>query len=411
MKIAFLSMDPKGAPVRGAGYVAASIPSEHKVLFYCMMNPKTDNKYKDLPEILAKENIDIVMVSTTTTLYLDACKIIKNIKDIQDVYVLMGGVHPTVVGPDLLKSNSDIDYLCIGEGENFVKDFVDNFGKDSLLKIDNLAYIKNGEVYSNPIRPPQDLSKLPKFPWESFHRVITTEGLLSVTATRGCPYTCSYCCNTNFLKMYGKKYIRYRPVDDVIKELLYLKNKYKIKRLTFGDEMIFSDIKYTKELFEKLKDKINLPYRCMSRVEHINEELIDLLKRTGCTGILMGVECGDEEFRRKYLHRFMSNDIIIKAFDLLNKAGIWTLSFNMIGFPFDYDDELTKKTVKLNKRLKAKCVQVTWFYPFPSTKLYDYCIDNNLIDKNNTLLSYHKGSSLKMHKNKKSSFKTHGSRK
>ena len=56
MKIAFLSMDPKGAPVRGAGYVAASIPSEHEVLFYCLMNPATDTQYKELPEILVKEN-------------------------------------------------------------------------------------------------------------------------------------------------------------------------------------------------------------------------------------------------------------------------------------------------------------------------------------------------------------------
>ena len=231
-----------------------------------------------------------------------------------------------------------------------------------------------------------------------------------MTATRGCPYSCSYCCNTNFLKLYGKDYVRYRPVDDVIEELKYLKSKYRIRRLTFGDEMIFSDAKYTKELFETLKEKINLPYRCMSRVEHIDDKLIDLLKRTRCTGISMGIECGDEEFRRKHLNRFMSNDVIIKAFDLLRKAGIRTLSFNMIGFPFDYDDKLTKQTAILNKLINPNFVQVTWFYPFPGTKLYDHCVENDLIDKNKTLLSYHKESILKMHRNKKCSFKTHGKR-
>jgi radical SAM superfamily enzyme YgiQ (UPF0313 family) len=300
--------------------------------------------------------------------------------------------------------------LCIGEGESFVKDFLDNYGKDSLFEIDNLSYIKDGEVHSNPIRPPQDLSKLPEFPWHLFHRVVTKDGILSLTATRGCPYSCSYCCNTNFLKLYGKDYVRYRPVDDVIEEIKYLKSKYRIRRLTFGDEMIFSDTKYTKELFEALKEKINLPYRCMSRVEHIDDELIDLLKRTGCRGISMGVECGDEEFRRKHLNRFMSNDVIIKAFDLLRKAGIWTLSCNMIGFPFDYDDRLTKQTAKLNKLINPNFVQVTWFYPFPGTKLYDHCVENDLIDKNKILLSYHKESILKMHRNKKCSFKTQGKR-
>jgi len=411
MRIAFISMDPKGAPLRGAGYVAASIPSDHELLFYCVMNPKKDKQYITLPNILRKKNVDLLMISTMTTLYSDACILIKNIKDVKNIPILMGGVHPTVSGAKLLEDNKNIDYLCIGEGESFIKEFLDNYGKESLFEVDNLAYTKDGKVYSNPIRPPEDLSKLPRFPWHLFHRIVGPDGVLSVASTRGCPYACTYCCNTTFLKMYGKKYIRYRPVEDVIEELKYVTSKYRIKRLSFGDEMIFSDIKYSEKLFDSLKSKLNIPYQCLSRVEHINKEMIKVLKRTGCVGVSMGVECGDEEFRRKHLNRFMTNDQIRRAFKLLREARIKTISFNMMGWPFDNDDELTKKTIKLNKQIKADFVQVTWFYPFPGTKLYDHCVKNDLIDKDKSILSYHKESILKMHRNKKSPFKSHGNRK
>jgi len=407
MKIAFVSMDPKGAPVRGAGYVAASIPREHELLFYCMMNPSTDSKYTKLPEILVKENVDIVMISTTTTLYLDACILIKNIKDAKNIPVLMGGVHPTVAGPELLKDNRNIDYLCIGEGESFIKDFLDNYGKDSLFEIENLAYMKDGKVYSNPIRPPEDLSKIPRFPWKLFKRVVNPNGSLNVTATRGCPYSCTYCCNSTFLKMYGKDYVRYRPVKDVIDELGDLRNDYKFKRFHFGDDTVLSNMNYVRDLFTSLKRELNIPYGCMSRVECINEEMVDLLKRTGCKVVAMGIECGDEKFRRKYLNRFMSNDQIRKSFKLLKKANIDTISFNMIGWPFDNDDQLTKITSDFNKEIEPDFVQVTWFYPFPGTKLYNYCVENDLIDKSKSVLSYHKQSILKMHRNKKSFFKSY----
>lgn len=411
MKIAFISMDPKGGPVRGAGYVAASIPQEHELLFYCLMNPKSDKQYNSLPKSLVNLNVDIIMVSTTTTLYSDASKFINRVKKIKNIPVLMGGVHPTVVGPELLNQNPNIDYLCIGEGESFVKEFLEHYGKDSLFNIANLAYIKNGELYSNPPRSAEDLSILPKFPWHLFKRTVGANGILNVTATRGCPYSCTYCCNSTFLKMYGKSYIRYRPVNDVIKEIKYLKNTYKFKRIHFGDDMVLANVKYVEKLFTALKTKLNMPYGCMCRVECIDESMVALLKRTGCVSVAMGVECGDEQFRRKYLNRFMTNDTIKKAFRLLKKAGITTISFNMVGWPMGDHDKLTKATSKLNKALDPDFVQVTWFYPFEGTKLYDYCIENDLINKDKNLLSYHKQSILKMHEGKKSYFKSQGIKK
>lgn len=401
MKIALVYMDPKGAPEKGAGYIMSSIPAKHEVILH--------NDNKDLPGIISKGNYDILMVSTMTTLYPAASALIKKVKSLCNIPVLMGGVHPTVYGPKLLEENSDIDYLCIGEGEIFIKEFLLNWGKDSLFDINNLAYIKNGVVVTNTLSDPVNMATLPSFPWAAFKRPVGPRGNINITATRGCPHSCTYCCNSNYLKIYGKKYLRFRPIDDVISEIKYLKKNFKFKMVSFGDEMIFFNKKYITELFTRIKDEINVPYGCMGRVENVDEEMTRLLKSTGCKYVSMGVECGDEIFRRERLKRFMSNEQIKKAFRLLKTAGIQTISFNMIGWPWPrIDDKLTQATINLNKELNPDVIQVTWFYPLPGTELYDYCVEHDLINRDKIIRSYHKSSIIKGYENKKSIFKSKG---
>jgi len=404
MKILFISMDPKGAVIRGAGYIAASIPDGNEIIFYCCTNVDKNNKFSKLVKMISKSKPDIIMVSTTTILYNEASNVIKAIKVSNDIPILMGGVHPTIVGSDVLRDNKDIDYLCIGEGETFIKEFTNKYGTKDLFDINNLVYRRDGKVLSNPLNPAEDLSKLPPFPHKLFERVVQPSSkTVSISVSRGCPFSCTYCGNSTFLKMYGKSYVRQIPIDYVIKEVEYLKRNYKFKQIHFSDDTILTNPKYA----TKLLTRLNTSYTCMSRVESINKEMVALLKKTGCTSVGMGVECGDEAFRKKYLHRFVSNDQIKRAFKLLQKTRIKTTSYNMIGWPFDNDDELTKSTANLNKDLNPNIVQVTWFYPFPGTKLYDHCEKHNLINKKLFLRSYHIGSIIKGYENKKSFFKSY----
>ncbi len=401
MDIALVYMDPKGAPEVGAGYIMASIPKEHKVTLY--------NVNENLPATITEGNYDLLMVSTGTILYPTAANFIKRTKTLCDIPVLVGGIHPTVVGSKLLEENSDIDYLCIGEGETFIKEFLFNYGKESLFDINNLAYIKDGVVIVNPLNDPEDITKLPPFPLAKFRRPVEPKGYIRITATRGCPHACTYCCNSSYLKIYGKKYLRFRPVDDVMEQLRCLKRNFNFKLIVFGDEMIFFNREYVTELFTRIKVEIDIPYGCMGRVEDVDEQMAQLLKSTGCKFVSMGVECGDEEFRRKYLKRFMSNDQIRKAFRLLRAAGIQTIAFNMIGWPWpEMEDRLTQSTIKLNKELNPSVIQVTWFYPLPGTELYDYCVEHDLINLDKTARSYHQFSILKEYENKKQLFCSRG---
>ena len=143
-----------------------------------------------------------------------------------------------------------------------------------------------------------------------------------------------------------------------------------------------ADTDYAAKLFRAVKNQLNVPYGCMIRVEHVTPESSRILKNTGCQYVGMGIECGDEKFRREHLNRFMSNEEIIAGFMSLKEAGIFTTSYNMIGFPFKNDDHLTRSTVDLNRKINPGYAQITIFYPFPGTRLYDHCVKNDAIDWN-----------------------------
>lgn len=380
-RVAFVYMNNERNIGRGAGYVAAAMTrAGHKVDFY-------DTLYKNIQTVateIASNKTDVLMISIMTMLFPQAVKLASLVRASSSIPILMGGVHPTIIGAEILREYPQIDYLCIGEGESMVVEFLEKLGTERLYEVKNLVYRKDGKIWENPCRPAEDLSTLPEFPWELFPEksiVQEAHGFLYVHASRGCPYDCSYCCNGVYLRHYKKGYIRFRPVKQVIQELRFLKERYVPKLFYFGDEMILSKPDYALMLFMAIKQEIGSPYGCMARVEYITPERVSLLKETGCLYIGMGIECGDESFRRKHLNRKMTNEQIERAFALVKGYGIFTTSFNMIGYPFENDFELTQKTVELNEQIKPDFTQVTIFYPFPGTRLYEHCIKMDLLDE------------------------------
>lgn len=380
MNIALVYTNSEANVGRGVGYILGALEAAgHRVGFF-------DTHGISAPETarqVAAGAVDLLMVSTMTLLFPQALEIIGRVKAEQPLPVLLGGVHPTVVGPAILEEHPEIDYLCVGEGETMVTAFCDRWGTDALFSVPNLAYRRQGRVVANPLGKPDDLSALPAFPWHRFSPdsvVQRGQGFLYVTATRGCPYNCTYCCNGVYLNHYGRSYLRYRPVGDVVEELAMLQRTYRPGLFYFGDEMILADPAYAGELFTAISRELGVSYGCMIRVEHATEKNARMLKETGCRYVAMGIECGDEVFRHAFLNRKMTNAQIIEGFRRIQNQGIFTTSFNMIGYPVDHDDALTAATYEFNRCIGPDYAQVSIFYPFPGTRLYDYCIKNDLVD-------------------------------
>jgi len=215
-------------------------------------------------------------------------------------------------------------------------------------------------------------------------------------SARGCPYNCAYCVNHMIHDIYkdSRNYLRHKSVDKVIYELKQIAKKYKIKSIYIQDDTFNMSTKRLREFSEKYSEKVNIPFECNLKADLCNDENMDYLKSANCTKAYIGIESGDEKFRRDMLHKYVSDESIINAFRLAKKCNIHTVSLNMIGLPLETPEQI-EKTIELNKKVKPDSIQVSTFVPFINTDLYKFCEKNNLLSNKKIAISFYMGLYLK----------------
>jgi radical SAM superfamily enzyme YgiQ (UPF0313 family) len=210
--------------------------------------------------------------------------------------------------------------------------------------------------------------------------------MLPIDFDRGCPYSCNFCASPAYREWYRKEnsqmYFRKKSLSRIIEEMIYLKEKYKPEYLYFNSDTFFtlSDDIFNKLLFS-IQENINLPFWCQTRVETITEDRIKMLKDSGCDRLTVGLEHGNEEFRKKVIGKSFTNKQFIKATEIINKLGLPLSLNNMIGFPYETRD-LIFDTIELNRQVKADSISAFIFYPYVGTRLYELCREDDLIDQN-----------------------------
>ena len=157
--------------------------------------------------------------------------------DYPHIPFLAGGIHPTVAPEECLDY---ADLVALGESEETVLEMAEHIeaGRD-VKAIHNLVFKDDGVTVKNPLRPLiEDLDKIPfpgHFPAHSyvyhqntilpmdlklFRKYTRYDGkAYNIISSRGCPFSCSYCCNSFLSKLYGTKSIRKRSPQNVIQEL------------------------------------------------------------------------------------------------------------------------------------------------------------------------------------------------
>src|SRR4030042_4021033 len=124
--------------------------------------------------------------------------------------------------------------------------------KDDDYRIKNVCLKRDGQIIKNEPRDLiQDLDSLP-FPDKDLYAKEYTDfkGEYTIITSRGCPFSCTYCCNNFLRKLYQGKgtYKRYRSPENVIAELKFAKEKYKMKGVLFFDEELLLEWERAKRL-------------------------------------------------------------------------------------------------------------------------------------------------------------------
>ena len=342
--------------------------------------------WHEINDRIAKEKPNLIAFSATTNQIHYVKEWSTWVRQRFTTPTICGGVHATLC-PEEVINYEGIDVVCIGEGEFALLDLCRMMQCHEVHPIDGL-WIKNhcGIIKGKPRYLIANLDCLP-YPDYSLFRpeniLKDRKGAFTVMASRGCPFACHNCCNSALRKPYnGQKYFRVRSVDNVIDQLKKLKERYKIKRFDFADDVLGLNKEWTREFCSKYKE-LDTPFTCNARADVVTEQIMEWLKSAGCSEISMGVESGNEWIRVNVLNRRMTNDQIIKAFESAHKLGIKTLSYNMIGLPYE-TSEMIQETIDLNKIIQPDRLGIFYFYPFPGTELYDLCLKEGFISENKT---------------------------
>jgi len=198
----------------------------------------------------------------------------------------------------------------------------------------------------------------------------------------------------------SKGYFRMFSVEYSIRLLEGLIKQYpEAECIEFQDDVLMANKTWFKNFSDEYRKRINLPYETCARVECLSPDIVEMLKQSGCTRIMLGLESGNEDLRTNLLNKKFTNSMLIEKCAMAQAAGLKIFTFNIIGFPFEQRKEM-EGTLELNKKVVPRNGGVcTFFYPYKGTKLYNICKENNLLKSDDEMLqitNYNTKPSIKM---------------
>jgi len=348
-----------------------------------VFKPPTEKEEELFIDCIKKLNPKIVGFSVLSPLMPVARKLTKLIKEKTDSLVVWGGVHPTIFPENCI---SDVDMLCIGEGEGALGDIVKNLRDNKPLDSIKNLWIKNkdGKVIKNPLRPLiEDLDSLPFVLYEddNFYFIdsdkiaekdnLRLDNYFWVQTARGCPYACSYCVNSLTRPMFKDlgKSVRRRSVDNVIKEL---KKNNKADFIFFFDEVFGDDEAWLHEFATKYKKEINLPFYVQYNPKNIRESVVDKLIYAGVGIVNFGIQTGSDYIRNNIFHRPGKNKEILDIVGMLSKGKMKICYDLILENPYDTEETLLdaiKFLIELPKPLLFNLYSLQYFPSYPLTKM------------------------------------------
>ena len=303
----------------GLGYVAAAVrrnlgDSHEAHIWDCSI---VDPAGKFIGALLKKLSPDYVGLSLSTMNANGGVQVAAQIKEFDpSIRIILGGVLPTSLPTDELQIFSP-DAIVRGEGEALVSPV--------LTALDAAAGPGEREVLEVSQDVPLDVDAVgwpsrDMLPWQ-----LRLHPQTSISASRGCPYRCSFC---SIPQPGGKKGWRPRNIEDVVAEMEFIHKRHHCAHFYFVDDNFVLPTAgshkraehFAHLVLEKLPD-IRFGFMCRSAA--IEPELFRLLKKAGLAGVFLGIE----SFSQPVLDRYRKQETVeehIEAISTLNDLGITT---------------------------------------------------------------------------------------
>lgn len=371
-------------PPLGLLYLASAIKKMTNYKLEVVDTQPLKWSYSRLREYLEGKSFDVIGIPVMSFTLVDAYKTARLIKKINPVTkVVFGGTHIHLFPSETINLEG-IDFAFMGEAEfSFVKFLKCLNNPSQYCEVPGLIYKnKNGEIIKNDFVPLDNLDEV-FFPDRSLLNIKSYNSLLSkeslsttIISSRGCPFRCAFCDRPLSPITSRFRYRSYENVVDEICECLELG----IKDFLFYDDTFTVNKKRVLDICEEIiKRNLNIRWDIRTRVDTVDEEMLKLLKRAGCTAIHYGVESGNDRIL-KVIKKGYKVEKVKETFKLTKKVGINTLAYFMIGLPTENKRNI-QESFDLAKELKPEYVHFTIFSPYPGTELYYNGLEKGIIKK------------------------------
>lgn len=384
-------------PPLGLAYIAAFVREKCDNIIILDRNVLLKNNNGNLKktnsatiEVLKEFKPDIVGITATTVLIPDAYNMAHTCKTLfPHVVTILGGTHATVLPEETLNECPDLDYICIGEGENVFDQIVSLKDKKDIRQLKGIAYLDNhGNVINNGFAPfIENLDILP-FPARDLidmkRYMVTANNIIrgvNIRAThifgaRGCPFKCKFCASS---KVFGPK-VRFHSPQYILNEIKLLKKEYGVDGIYFAEDMFLSNKQRTLGLCDLLKKEglnKSIEWCAQLKVNVIDQFLLTQLKEAGCIQIEYGFESGSDRVLN-LMNKKATVSANFEADSLTRESKIRYLANIIVGIP-DENEEDYLGTIQFVKKIKADYIAFNKFIPLPGSRFYDELKEKGLL--------------------------------
>lgn len=270
---------------------------------------------------------DILLLSTLTGAANKTYNFAETIRSHKSMPIILGGEHASSFTADALRW---VDYVLRGEGDTTILHLIEALqGLRPFDEVSGLSWnTPNGPRHNSRTAVPDninivhDLALIHDYPQEDGLPLFFKRGmvkLICVQATRGCPFTCSFCVAP---RLFGYTY-RYRDVDAIMQDIR-IKLPYG-RNFLFTDNLFAINPKATNNLLDSMIDEgvgDKAEFTCFCRVEiYKKPKLLEKMYRAGFRYICLGMESIDDNTLAGIEKRQTTQEMI-NAISGINATGI-----------------------------------------------------------------------------------------
>jgi len=189
--------------------------------------------------------------------------------------------------------------------------------------------------------------------------------------TRGCPYNCSFCMSPHSFK------IRFRAfsVERSMRDIRRMIDDYGMDSIQFYDDVFTYDRDNCMALMDAMiEENLNIPWTCLTRVDLVDQELLDRMGQAGCYQVFFGMESATQRIL-DLVHKGTKTEQIEPAVKMVRKAGIESFLSVMIGFPTETQEE-AYETMRFVRAVDPDYALWHRFTPWPGSNVYQLALEH-----------------------------------